>query len=184
MPRHHGGGPRPFPSFSEASLPPHGDRLNPNGTYLPLARMRRAMPEGTIAFDVTAPIEKVWSFLSDIRQVGRCVPGVDRIEVLDATHARWDLTVKIGPLSQTLKVMTETLEQVPLRRGRFRGSADNIDMTGAIELAPTGGGTRVVYTMSVNAKGPLARIMDNFMRTKLKSQTEEFAANVKRALEG
>src|SRR5438876_450886 len=43
MPRHHGGGPRPFPSFSEASLPPHGDRLNPNGTYLPLARMRRAM---------------------------------------------------------------------------------------------------------------------------------------------
>lgn len=71
------------------------------------------MPEGTIAFDVTAPIEKVWSFLSDIRQVGRCVPGVDRIEVLDATHARWDLTVKIGPLSQTLKVTTETLEQVP-----------------------------------------------------------------------
>src|SRR5947208_10537513 len=75
--------------------------------------MWRAMPEGTIAFDVTAPIEKVWSFLSDIRQVGRCVPGVDRIEVLDATHARWDLTVKIGPLSQTLKVTTETLEQVP-----------------------------------------------------------------------
>ena len=146
--------------------------------------MWRAMPEGTIAFDVTAPIEKVWSFLSDIRQVGRCVPGVDRIEVLDATHARWDLTVKIGPLSQTLKVMTETLEQVPLRRGRFRGSADNIDMTGTIELASIGQGTRVVYTMSVNTKGPLARIMDNFLKTKLKSQTEEFAANVKRALEG
>src|SRR5207249_6085885 len=50
-------GPRPFPSFSEASLPPHGDRLNPNGTSLALARMRRAMPEGTIACDVTPPIE-------------------------------------------------------------------------------------------------------------------------------
>src|SRR5438046_10691903 len=102
--------------------------------------MRRAMPEGTIAFDVTAPIEKVWSFLSDIRQVGRCVPGVDRIEVLDATHARWDLTVKIGPLSQTLKVMTETLEQVPLRRGRFRRAAGNIHMTGRAGPAPAGGG--------------------------------------------
>ena len=145
--------------------------------------MRRVVPEGTIAFDVAAPVEKVWFFLSDMRQVGRCVPGVDRIEVLDATHARWDLTVKIGPLSQTLKVSTETLEQVPLQRGRFRGAADNIDMTGTIELAPSGTGTRVVYTMSVNAKGPLARIMDNFLRTKLKSQTEEFAANVKRAIE-
>jgi carbon monoxide dehydrogenase subunit G len=56
-------------------------------------------------------------------------------------------------------------------------------MMGTTELAPAGKGTRIVYTMAVSAKGPLARIMDNFMRTKLKSQTEEFAANVKQALE-
>jgi carbon monoxide dehydrogenase subunit G len=142
------------------------------------------MPEGTVAFDVKAPVEKVWSFLSDMRQIGRCVPGVASVEVLDATHARWTLTVKIGPLSQTIKVLTETLEQVPLRRGRFRAEAENIDMMGTTELTPSGNGTKIVYTMVVNAKGPLARIMDNFMRTKLKSQTEEFAANVKRALEG
>ena len=142
------------------------------------------MPEGTVAFDVEAPVEKVWSFLSDMRQVGRCVPGVESVDVLDATHARWTLTVKIGPLSQTIKVLTETLEQVPLRRGRFRAEAENIDMMGTTELTPAGNGTKIVYTMVVNAKGPLARIMDNFMRTKLKSQTEEFAANVKRALEG
>ena len=142
------------------------------------------MPEGTVAFDVKAPIEKVWSFLSDMRQIGRCVPGVESVDVLDATHARWTLTVKIGPLSQTIKVLTETLEQVPLRRGRFRAEAENVDMMGTTELTPSGNGTKIVYTMVVNAKGPLARIMDNFMRTKLKSQTEEFAANVKRALEG
>jgi len=142
------------------------------------------MPEGTVAFDVKAPVEKVWSFLSDMRQIGRCVPGVESVDVLDATHARWTLTVKIGPLSQTIKVLTETLEQVPLRRGRFRAEAENIDMMGTTELTPAGNGTKIVYTMVVNAKGPLARIMDNFMRTKLKSQTEEFAANVKRALEG
>ncbi len=144
----------------------------------------RAMPEGTVVFDVNAPVEKVWSFLSDMQQVGRCVPGVENVEVLDATHARWTLTVKIGPLSQTIKVLTETLEQIPLRRGRFRAEAENIDMIGTTELTPAGKGTRIVYTMAVNAKGPLARIMDNFMRTKLKSQTEEFAAKVKRALDG
>src|SRR5438046_8687728 len=120
MPRHHGGGPRPFPSFSEASLPPHCDRLNPNGTYLPLARMWRAMPEGTIAFDVTAPIEKVWSFLSDIRKVGRCVLGVDWIEVLQASHERWDLSVKMDPLSLTLQVTTEPLEKRLRGRRRLR----------------------------------------------------------------
>ncbi|HLB67355.1 MAG TPA: SRPBCC domain-containing protein [Thermoplasmata archaeon] len=141
------------------------------------------MPEGKIAFDVKAPVEKVWALLTDMRQVGRCVPGVENVELLDDKRARWDLKVKMGPLSQTLQVTTETLEQIPLRRGRFRGEADMIDMIGTIELSSEGDVTKVVYTMAVSAKGPLARIMDNFMRTRLKAQTEEFAANVKRALE-
>jgi len=141
------------------------------------------MPEGKIEFDVMAPVEQVWSFLSDLRKMGHCVPGVENVELLDEKRARWDLKVKIGPLSQMIRVMTETLEQVPLRRGRFRGEADNLDIIGTIELAPAGEATKVVYTMAVTAKGPLSRIMDNFIRTRLKSQTEEFAANVKRALE-
>jgi carbon monoxide dehydrogenase subunit G len=141
------------------------------------------MPEGTVEFLVAAPVERVWSFLSDLRQVGRCVPGVENIRVLDGTHAEWDLAVKIGPLTQTITMRTETLEQVPLQRGRFRGQGENIDMTGTIELAPAESGTWVAYRMAVNAKGPLARIMDNFIRTRLKAQTEAFAARVKQALE-
>jgi carbon monoxide dehydrogenase subunit G len=80
-------------------------------------------------------------------------------------------------------MMTETLEQVPLQRGRFRGQSQNIDMSGTIDLAPAEGGTRVVYRLTVKAKGPLARVMDNFIRTRLKSETEAFAARVKQALE-
>src|SRR5205809_7728558 len=105
----------------------------------------RAMPEGTVAFDVNAPVEKVWSFLSDMQQVVRCVPGVENVEVLDATHARWTLTVKIGPLSQMIKVLTETLEQIPLRRGRFRAVAETIAMIGTIKLTPAGKATRIMH---------------------------------------
>src|SRR5437667_12905886 len=98
----------------------------------------RAMPEWTVAFDVNAPVEKVWSFLSDMQQVGRCVPGVENVEVLDATHARWTLTVKIGPLSQTIKVLTETLEQIPLRLGLFRAETENCAMIGVTQHQPEG----------------------------------------------
>jgi carbon monoxide dehydrogenase subunit G len=141
------------------------------------------MPEGSVTFEVRAPIDRVWAFLSDMRQVGSCVPGVQRVEVLDDKRARWDLMVKIGPLVQTFVVTTETLEQTPPSRGRFHGVADNLDMIGTIELAPAGKSTKVVYTLSAHAKGPLSRIMDNFMRSRLKLQTEEFAASVKKALE-
>jgi hypothetical protein len=142
------------------------------------------MAEGSVSFDVAAPVDRVWAFLSDVRKVGTCVPGVQSVDVHDDRRATWRLKLKIGPLSQDVRVETETIEQVPPSRGRFRGVADNMEMLGTIELEPKGDGTAVRYTMSVQAKGPLGRILDNFMKGRVKSQTEEFAANVKRAIEG
>lgn len=142
------------------------------------------MPEGTISFEVRAPGNRVWEFLSDMRKVGHCVPGVQAVEMLDDRHVNWTLKVKIGPLSQEMKVETETLETVPPSRATFCGRSDNMDMTGTIVLEPRGETTHVTYTMAVQAKGPLARIMDNLMKSRLNTQTEEFAANVKRSLEG
>jgi carbon monoxide dehydrogenase subunit G len=112
------------------------------------------------------------------------VPGVEAIEIIDDRHAKWTLKVRIGPLTQTLKVDTESLEQTPPTRARFHGVADNIEMLGTIELAASGPITRVAYTMVATAKGPLARIMDNFMKSRLAQQSKEFATNVKKALEG
>ena len=142
------------------------------------------MPEGKATFEVLAPVERVWAFVSDMRKIGGCVPGVQSVEILDKNRARWNLKVKIGPLSQDIVVLTETLEQVPLKHGKFRGEAENMDITGTIDLTPDGNATKVTYTMAVQAKGPLARIMDNFMKTRLNAQTEEFATNVKKSLEG
>lgn len=142
------------------------------------------MPEGTVSFDVHAPGDRVWAFLSDMRKVGSCVPGVQSVDIHDERRATWNLRMKIGPLSQEIRVETENIEMVPPSRAKFRGVADNVDMTGTIVLEPKGEVTTVTYTMNVQSKGPLARILDNFMRSKLSQQTEEFAANVKRSLEG
>ena len=142
------------------------------------------MPEGNVTFDVHVPVERAWAFLSDMQKVGSCVPGVEAIQLVDERHANWTLKVKIGPFSQTIHVETETLEQIPPSRARFRGVADNMEMLGTIELSPAGDTTHITYTMVATAKGPLARIMDNFMKSRLKQQSEEFAANVKKALEG
>lgn len=141
------------------------------------------MPEGTVTFDVRVPVDRAWTFLSDMRKVGSCVPGVEDIVILDEKRAKWTLKVKIGPLSQKILVDTETLEQVAPSRARFRGVADNMEMMGTIDLAPSGESTRITYTMVATAKGPLARVIDNMMKSRLKQQSDEFAANVKKALE-
>lgn len=141
------------------------------------------MPEGTVTFEVHVPVDRAWAFLSDMQKVGSCVPGVEAIQVLDEKRAKWTLKVKIGPLSQKILVDTETVEQVPPSRARFRGVADNMEMLGTIELVPAGDSTRITYTMVATAKGPLARVIDNMMKSRLKQQSDEFAANVRKALE-
>ncbi|OGS48740.1 MAG: hypothetical protein A3K68_03880 [Euryarchaeota archaeon RBG_16_68_13] len=141
------------------------------------------MPEGTISFEVGAPVNRVWDFLSDMRKIGQCIPGVESIEIHDERRATWHLKVKLGPLSQQIRVETESLEKVPPSRAKFIGRADNMNMTGTIVLEPRGEGTAVTYTMNVETKGPLARIMDNFMKAKLSQQTQEFASNVKKSIE-
>lgn len=142
------------------------------------------MPEGSIKFVVNAPREKVWAFLSDLEKVGSCIPGVRSVHVLDDRRADWDLAVKVGPLSQDVRVTTETLESLGPSRARFRGVSDEIEMMGTIQLEAKGKRTGVTYTMDVRAKGPLALVVDTFIQSKLNGQTAEFAANVKRALEG
>ena len=37
-------------------------------------------------FTVQAPAERVWAFLRDPRQVAECIPGTERIDVLDDRH--------------------------------------------------------------------------------------------------
>ena len=37
-------------------------------------------------FTVQAPVEKVWAFLRDPQQVAQCIPGAERIEVIDDRH--------------------------------------------------------------------------------------------------
>src|SRR5207245_6334203 len=131
------------------------------------------MPEGTISFEVEAPVERVWAFLSDMRKVGSCVPGVQSVEIVDDKRARWNLQVKIGPLTQDIQVLTETTDQIPLNHGRFREAADNMEMHGTIDVTPAGNGSIVISTIAVPSKGPLARILDNFLSSRLKGQTEE-----------
>jgi len=50
--------------------------------------------EGSVP--IKASREKVWAFVIDPQQVGECGPGVEKIDVIDATHFK--ATAKVGEL--------------------------------------------------------------------------------------
>ena len=58
--------------------------------------------EGSVP--IKASREKVWAFVIDPDQVGQCGPGVEKIEVIDATHFKAAAKVGIGFISATFNV--------------------------------------------------------------------------------
>jgi uncharacterized protein len=118
--------------------------------------------EGTA--EMAASREKVWAFLMDPEQVGSCGPGVESIEVVDATHFRARAKVGVGFITARFLMQMEMTElESPtkatiLAHGQAPGSA--VDATAHMTLrdgvAP--GSTVMAWSADVNLSGTLASL--------------------------
>ena len=116
---------------------------------------------GTV--DIAAPRDRVWAFVIDPNQVGQCGPGVESIEVVDATHFKATAKVGIGFISARFVVNLEMADQQPPDRavikahGQAPGSA--VDATASMTLSDTPtGGTRMDWDADVTISGSLASL--------------------------
>ncbi len=116
---------------------------------------------GTV--DINAPRDKVWAFVLDPTQVGSCGPGVESIEVIDATHFKARAKVGVGFITAKFVVDLEMAELTPpteaviKAHGQAPGSA--VDATATMRLGDRdGGGTTMDWTADVNIAGTLASV--------------------------
>ena len=117
-------------------------------------------------FEVDAAPEAVWSFLTDLPRVARCLPGAAIGDKLDEKTSSGTMTIKVGPVSSTYrgKVVFERLD--PAARTaeivatgqdvRGKGGAD-LKLTSSLKALP-GGKTEVTAVSLVNVTGMLAQM--------------------------
>jgi carbon monoxide dehydrogenase subunit G len=117
--------------------------------------------EGSV--DIAAPRDRVWAYVTDPNQVGQCGPGVEKIEVVDATHFKATAKVGVGFISARFNVDMEFAElNAPddahiKAHGQAPGSA--VDATASMRLSDgAAGGTRMDWTADVNISGTLASV--------------------------
>lgn len=117
-------------------------------------------------FQVSQPIEKVWSLLSDPAKVATCVPGAQITEKVDDKTYKGLISVKVGPSVTDYKGVVQILRLDPQNHEieiqgkgqdvRGRGSA-SMTMTG--KLATLADGTTQVTSISeVSVVGILAQM--------------------------
>ena len=117
-------------------------------------------------FVVQAPPDAVWSFLTDLPRVARCLPGAAIGEKVDEKTSTGTMTVKVGPVSSSYrgKVTFERLDPVAhtaeiVAAGqdvRGKGGAD-LRLTSSLKALP-GGSTEVTTVSQVNVTGILAQM--------------------------
>jgi carbon monoxide dehydrogenase subunit G len=117
-------------------------------------------------FEVNAAPDAVWSFLTDLPRVARCLPGAAIGDKLDEKTSSGTMTIKVGPVSSTYrgKVVFERLD--PTARTaeivatgqdvRGKGGAD-LKLTSSLKPLP-GGKTEVTAVSLVNVTGMLAQM--------------------------
>jgi uncharacterized protein len=110
---------------------------------------------------IEAPRERVWAFLIDPNQVGSCGPGVESIEVVDATHFRARAKVGVGFISARFVVDLDVAEHDPPTRavskahGQAPGSA--VDASAEMTLSDGDDGATVMdWTADVTIAGTIA----------------------------
>ncbi len=136
---------------------------------------------------VPAPRDKVWAFLMDIPRVGKCIPGVERVEPLGENRYQGVVKQRVGPIGVTLEGTMTVVEMDP-QAGRAALTAEGTDkrIGGAVrakmtmtlrELSPNE--TELTVDTDANILGRLGEFGSAVIRKKADQTMEQFAQNIR-----
>lgn len=141
-------------------------------------------------FVVAAPIETVWTFIRNPEKIGPCVPGCLGIETIDDRNYRAKVAVAFGPIKPTFGLEMQLTDERPpnfalvVSKGEEGGNASRFSATSTLALTPVeSNATEVHYASEVSVVGRLATYGLGLMKKKAKTLGEEFASNIRKALE-
>jgi uncharacterized protein len=117
------------------------------------------------SFEVAAPLEQAWELLMDAPRVIPCMPGAKVTGLVDDSHWKAEMGIKLGPIGLTFatdiaREEVDTAEHsvrlaAKAREVRNRGRAQAVI---ASRLSPLDeGGTRVDIATDLTLSGPVAQ---------------------------
>ena len=128
-------------------------------------------------------MQDAWRFVSNMQEIGSCVPGCEEVRIVDDRHSLWKVRAEIGPFRRLLDMKAETVELLPPRHGAFVATGRDLVTRGEIDLEPASEtSTLVTYTVTAEAQGFGKSLVNNAISLVIDAQAAEFGQNVQRAL--
>lgn len=105
------------------------------------------------SFEIAAPPQKVWEFISDPEKRATSISVVDGWEQ-DGDEFVWHLELPIPLVSTTVPVRTREVERIENERVKFVGRSRVMNVTGEHILSATDSGTQLTNNFTVDGRLP------------------------------
>lgn len=142
-------------------------------------------------FTVKAPIQKLWDKLMEPETLRECVPGAEKIDLIDTNIYDCVIKQKVGPISVRFKFQNKLVNVRPPAHVEMEGEGEDIGKAGrftqrtSIDLEEREGGeVEISYVCHANIVGKLAMFGDRIMRAKAKSVEAEFRTALSQKMKG
>lgn len=133
------------------------------------------MPRREARFTVNAPPGELWKFIRDFESLCSCIPGVERIQVVDDRTAELTVKEKIGVVPLILDLKAQIESEDPPRGLHAMARAEHLMMQIDVTLRANGAGTELLTVFDVKGSGQLKGIVDRLFEKKASERTAQFA---------
>lgn len=133
------------------------------------------MPRREAKFAVNARPAEVWKFIRDFHSLCTCIPGVERIALVDDRTAELTVKEKVGivPLIVTLRAQIDSEE--PPHRLHATARAEHLTMEIDVTLQGAGATTELLAQFDVKGEGQLKPIVDRLFEKRATERAAQFA---------
>lgn len=131
-------------------------------------------------FELPAPPEDVWEFISDPEKRAGPISVVEDFETTGPTTTVWHVRLPIPRLNRTIAVETEDVERDPPRYVRFVGRSKVLTVEGEHTLVATDSWTRLKNEFVVDGRFPG---VERYFKRKLDGELTNLEAAIREDLE-
>jgi carbon monoxide dehydrogenase subunit G len=142
------------------------------------------MPSKEIFFNIKLPIEYVWSFMIDRKEVGCLFPGCVKVNIINDLDSIWTVKFSLGPFTRSIEMKTHTTETVEMERLAWVADGEHMKAAGSVQLRKLSEDeTEICYRIEGHVIGRFSFLQDIVVAEKLGEVTRGFMKNIKERLE-
>ncbi|OGW50745.1 MAG: hypothetical protein A2078_00525 [Nitrospirae bacterium GWC2_57_9] len=142
------------------------------------------MPSKEVIFSIKLPIEYVWSFMTDRKEVGCLFPGCVKVNIINDLDSVWTVRFSLGPFSRTLQMNTHTTEMKEQEKLSWVATGENMKASGTVLLRKLNGEeTEITYRIEGHVTGRFSMLQDIVVAEKLGEVARGFVKNIRERLE-